>query len=163
MCIVQCAQHHLDASSKWINVVHFESIDSPYIVHFRCKDSPYVQSTPYLYSFIGENARQVPDNCFYGACPPRRDVRIVDEDYYDRTTIADYRKCWQHCKFLRGGILSLLRFEHLNDAFILEPNIGCLVWTYNSTSDCDNCFTYNRFPDCYMVDRSVGWYSGSPC
>ena len=62
-----------------------------------------------------------------------------------------------------ANFLSLLRFEHLNDAFILEPNIGCLVWTYNSTSDCDNCFTYNRFPDCYMVDRSVGWYSGSPC
>merc|ERR1712002_18485 len=81
--------------------------------------------------------------CYHGTCPPSKDVRIVDEDWYDRTTTADHYKCWQHCKFLRG-----------------EPGIGCLVWTYNNASNHLNCYTYNRYPDCYMTKKSKDFYSG---
>ena len=72
-------------------------------------------STPCLYSFIGGSSWLITDDeiCYRGTCPPSTDVRIVDEDWYDQTTTPDRYKCWQHCKFLRAGILSLLRFEHI--------------------------------------------------
>ena len=83
-------------------------------------------STPCLYSFIGGRSWLITDDeiCYRGTCPPSTDVRIVDEDWYDQTTTADRFKCWQHCKFLRGGIP--LQFDHIQ-LMCLFQNLALVV------------------------------------
>merc|ERR1711872_922647 len=85
------------------------------------------------------------EGCFPGpplnACPPIKNLRIVNQKYSNWTLQKTYDDCWQYCKALASN-----------------SNEGCNAWTYSTTST--GCFAYNSFPACYNTEEYEGWISG---
>merc|ERR1712098_805110 len=74
-------------------------------------------------------------------CPPKENLRIVRQPFYDQTTRKDYNDCEKYCRDLHG-----------------HPPKECFAWTFNTENN--QCYTYNSFPPCYNTRGYPGWYSG---
>merc|ERR1711872_415411 len=94
---------------------------------------------------IGGSGGLSQEGCFPGpplnACPPIKNLRIVNQKYSNWTLQKTYDDCWQYCKALASN-----------------SNEGCNAWTYSTTSM--GCFAYNSFPACYNTEEYEGWISG---
>merc|ERR1712098_167682 len=84
-----------------------------------------------------------PLGCFPGplpkACPPIKNLRIVNQKSSNYTRKKTFNECWTHCKELASNGL-------------------CNAWTYDTNSK--GCFLYDTFPKCYNTEEYEGWISG---
>merc|ERR1711970_799554 len=105
---------------------------------------------PYIggYRSAGDQGPPIPnEHCFprdWRSCPPPKNIRISNQDYYGYTTQHNFNGCWNYCKRLRG-----------------DPSIGCNAWTFDQTNKV--CYTYNTIPACYNAVEEINWVSGSHC
>merc|ERR1719347_2277754 len=83
-----------------------------------------------------------PLGCFPGplpkACPPIKNLRIVNQKSSNYTRQKTFNECWTHCKELASNGL-------------------CNAWTYDTNSK--GCFIYDTFPKCYNTEEYEGWIS----